>query len=179
VREIKGKIDDFGRRVGGEAEETRRLIPTEKFVTTEPLDAAGKLKPNIRYRSGEFDYFYETDELGRITKCEADQLQKTTRIERLPHNANPPGKTKGDHAGHSIADRFGGSPEVDNIVAQLENVNLSSYKKLENMWATAIQNGSNVKISIAIEYSEDALRPSKFIIESIIDDDVIIREIRN
>lgn len=172
VRFIRDKIDEFGRKVGGEAEETRRLIPTEKFVTTEPLDAAGKLKPNIRYRSGEFNYFYETDELGRITKCEAPTLQRTERTERLVHDSKTPGKLKGDHAGHIIGDRFGGSPEVDNLVSQLEKVNLSDYKKLENDWAAALSRRERVEINIEIKYSGTTSRPSEFIVKYKIDGDL-------
>ncbi|MCY7791647.1 MULTISPECIES: DNA/RNA non-specific endonuclease [Bacillus] len=43
-----------------------------------------------------------------------------------------------DHAGHLAADRFGGSPELDNLVSQSSNVNQSKYKRLENKWAKAI-----------------------------------------
>ncbi|OSX90417.1 hypothetical protein S3E15_01824 [Bacillus mycoides] len=38
-----------------------------------------RLKPNIRYKAGEYDYFYETDSLGRIEKFETDKLQLTER----------------------------------------------------------------------------------------------------
>ncbi|MED4533994.1 hypothetical protein [Metabacillus fastidiosus] len=33
-----------------------------------------KLKPNIKYKTGEYDYFYETDNLGRIPKFETENL---------------------------------------------------------------------------------------------------------
>ena len=43
-------------------------------------------------------------------------LQLTSREQRLTHNANTPDKVKGqDHAGHLIGDRFGGSPNLDNL----------------------------------------------------------------
>lgn len=38
-------------------------------------------------------------------------------------------------------DRFGGSPNLDNIVSQSKDVNLSQYKKIENQWAKAISKG--------------------------------------
>ena len=44
-----------------------------------------KLKPDIRYKTGEYDYYYETDKLGRISKFETENLQLTKRTERLPH----------------------------------------------------------------------------------------------
>lgn len=49
---------------------------------------------------------------------------------------------QGDHAGHLFGDRFGGSPELDNLVSQAQKVNLSEYKVLENKWAKALGEGS-------------------------------------
>lgn len=84
-----------------------------------------RLKPDIRYKTGEYDYFYETDNLGRIEKFKTDKLQLTEREKRLSHSKNTPGKVKGqDHAGHLAGDRFGGSPKIDNLVSQLSDVNL-------------------------------------------------------
>gem|GEM_PF-4421452 len=93
----------------------------------------GTLKPNCKYKTGEYDYYYETDEFGRIKGAYADNLQLTTRDGRLPHNPGTPDKLPDDHAGHLIGDRFGGSPELDNLVSQLSKTNLSDYKKLENL----------------------------------------------
>ncbi|MGG3231551.1 DNA/RNA non-specific endonuclease [Peribacillus frigoritolerans] len=89
--------------------------------------------PDIRYKTGEYDYLYETDNLGRITKFETENLQLTERKDRLSHSKNTPGKVKGqDHAGHLAGDRFGGSPKIDNLVSQLSDVNLKKYKKVED-----------------------------------------------
>ena len=97
-----------------------------------------KLKPNSRYKTGEYNYYYETDNLGRISNFDTDKLQLTKRKYRLSHSRNTPGKIKGqDHAGHLAADRFGGSPKIDNLVSQLSDVNLKQYKKLEDKWAAA------------------------------------------
>jgi len=64
--------------------------------------------------------------------------------DRLPHQSKSPGKIDGDHAGHLFGDRFGGSPQLDNIVSQASNVNLSRFKKIENEWATAIKEGKKL-----------------------------------
>lgn len=99
-----------------------------------------RLKPDIRYKTGEYDYFYETDNLGRIEKFKTDKLQLTEREKRLSHSKNTPGKVKGqDHAGHLAGDRFGGSPKIDNLVSQLSDVNLKKYKKVEDKWAAALK----------------------------------------
>lgn len=69
---------------------------------------------------------------------------------------------KGDHAGHLAGDRFGGSPEIDNLVSQLSEVNLSDYKKLENQWAKALEEGKKVSVNVKVNYVDDSLRPSSF-----------------
>src|SRR5690625_543967 len=131
-----------------------------------------KLKPNIRYKTGEFDYIYETDHLGRISKFETDHLQLTTREKRLSHNPNTPGKIKGqDHAGHLAGDRFGGSPKLDNLVSQISDVNLKQYKKIEDTWAAALKETppKKVTVDVDIKYSTDKMRPDKFIVNYTID----------
>ena len=44
-----------------------------------------------------------------------------------------------------FGDRFGVSPELDNLVSQASNVNLSKFKKIENQWAEAINEGKKVE----------------------------------
>lgn len=88
-----------------------------KEFTTEAFGKDGKLKPNIKYTVGEHKYIYETDELGRICNCSADELLLKDHLGRLKHSSKTPGKLEGDHAGHLIADVFGGSPELDNLVS--------------------------------------------------------------
>ncbi|MGE6259916.1 T7SS effector LXG polymorphic toxin [Heyndrickxia sporothermodurans] len=124
-----------------------------------------RLKPDIRYKTGEYDYFYETDNLGRIEKFETDKLQLTERGKRLSHSKNTPGKVKGqDHAGHLAGDRFGGSPKIDNLVSQLSDVNLKQYKKIENEWAAALNETPPKKVTVKVEiiYSGSDMRPDKF-----------------
>ncbi len=133
----------------------------KRFVS-DPFDANGNLKPNVRYESGEYNYIGETDEYGRLSKMKANKLKSTKRKKRLDHETNTPGKKKGDHAGHIVGDRFGGSPELDNLVSQLSSVNLSSYKKIENIWAKAIKAKKTVIIEVKINYIGLHKRPSSF-----------------
>ncbi|MDF2000479.1 T7SS effector LXG polymorphic toxin [Peribacillus frigoritolerans] len=131
-----------------------------------------RLKPDIRYKTGEYDYFYETDNVGRITKFETENLQLTTRTDRLSHSKNTPGKVKGqDHAGHLAGDRFGGSPKIDNLVSQLSDVNLKQYKKLEELWAAALKETPPKKVTVDVNiiYSGNDMRPEKFIVRYTID----------
>lgn len=85
----------------------------------------------------------------------------TDRDKRLPHNPNTPVKLDGDHARHLAGDRFGGSSDLDNIVSQSSNINLSQYKQIENQWAKAINKGKNVKVNVEFKYDGDSLRTSK------------------
>ncbi|MGL5150829.1 MAG: DNA/RNA non-specific endonuclease [Clostridium sp.] len=133
----------------------------------------------MKYKAGEYDYLYKTDEMGRISKFETDNLKLTERESRLPHNHDTPGKLSGDHAGHLAGDRFGGSPELDNLVSQSSNVNLSQYKKIENQWATAIKEGKQVKVNVEIKYDGDGLRPSEFNVQYEIDGKYFERDILN
>lgn len=139
----------------------------------------GKLKPNVTYQTGEYEYYYSTDEYGRLSSWTTDELHLTERKERLPHDPNTPGKEPGDHAGHLAGDRFGGSPSVDNIVSQSQHVNLSEYKKIENIWAKALKENKHVTVDVQIVYEGDSLRPSSFIVKYTIDGEWFKAEIEN
>ena len=131
-----------------------------------------KLNPDIKFKTGAYDYFYETDNLGRISKFETDNLQLTKRDDRLSHSRNTLGKVKGqDHAGHLAADRFGGSPKIDNLVSQLSDVNLKQYKKVEDKWAAALKETPPKKVTVDVEikYDGDNMRPDKFKVKYTID----------
>jgi len=144
-----------------------------------PFNEAGKLKSNIKYKAVEYDYLYETDGMRRISKFETDNLKLTERQSLLPHNPDTPRKLDGDHAGHLAGDRFGGSPELDNLVSQSSNVNLSQYKKIENQWDTAIKEGKQVKVNVEIKYDGGGLRPSEFNVQYEIDGKYFERDILN
>ncbi len=151
----------------------------EKQFVDNPFDEAGNLKPNVKYTSGEFGYNYETDDMGRLTNWQADELHLTDRTSRLKHDANTPGKLAGDHAGHLAGDRFGGSPKLDNLVSQDSHVNLSDYKKIENTWADALKEGKNVSTNVSVVYEANSVRPSKFIVDYSIDGELFSAEIFN
>lgn len=134
----------------------------------------GTLKPNVTYKAGEYDYIYTTDGNGHISSFHADQLQLTNRTQRLPHNPNTPGKLPDDHAGHLVGDRFGGSPELDNLVSQLKGVNQSTYRKLEIQWAKALdpdQPGGPKQVIVDMKITTDPAtgRPTEFNVRDTID----------
>jgi hypothetical protein len=82
-------MDEVGggaRKIEGPGE-----VPEKTFIDN-PIDDTGKLRPNAKYKAGEHQYDYETDPLGRIENFSTDELKLTARDERLPHDANTPGK---------------------------------------------------------------------------------------
>ncbi len=143
--------------------------PSQKQFVESALDENGNLKPNVRYQSGEFEYYYETDELGRICTYETDDLHLTTRTDRLKHNPNTAGKEAGDHAGHLFGDRFGGSADLDNLISQSAHVNQSDYKIIENRWAEALKNNKKVSVRGELVYEGTSMRPSGIQLEYTID----------
>ncbi|MBF2456554.1 DNA/RNA non-specific endonuclease [Listeria welshimeri] len=93
--------------------------------------------------------------------------------------SSTPGKLPGDQAGHIIADQFGGSPELDNLVSQLTNVNKSQYRKLEIKWADALKDNKSVTVNVKMNYAADGLRPVSFDITYSIDGEKFITTLSN
>ena len=151
----------------------------EKHFVDNPFDDKGELKPNVRYKTGEFDYDYETDDYGRISRWKTDELHLTIRKKRLKHDSRVKGKLKGDHAGHLAGDRFGGSPKLDNIVSQSAYVNLSKCKRIENKWAYAIMKGKKVTVDVEVIYKGTNERPSGFMVTYYIDGKKVSKYISN
>jgi len=170
VEAVSGESISKGTGKGrAEVSEVKTLVDNRLQFTN---GRKNRLKPDIRYKTGEYDYFYETDNVGRIVKFETENLQLTTRTDRLSHSKNTPGKVKGqDHAGHLAGDRFGGSPKIDNLVSQLSDVNLKQYKKLEELWAAALKETPPKKVTVDVNiiYSGNDMRPEKFIVRYTID----------
>ena len=157
-----------------------KIVNSDKIIRDgSHFDELGNLKPNVKYQSGEFEYLYQTDDIGRVTEWDAPKLNMTERDTRLSHDSNTPGKLPGDHAGHLAGDRFGGSPEIDNLVSQLSGVNLSDYKKLENQWAKALKAGKDVSVNVKVNYVGDSLRPDSFEVGYSIDGDYTKQFIKN
>ena len=127
-----------------------------------------QLKENIIYESK--GYYYQTDELGRIKAAQGDlRLEAGKRNNRDQLKAGGDDRLPGDHGGHLIANIFGGSGELDNLVAMDAIVNRSDYKTMENRWKNALQEGKEVKVTIDIVYDGANKRPKEFNINYIID----------
>ena len=151
-----------------------KIASASKPIVADPFNANGTLKANVRYNTGQFaNHLGETDKLGRIISMKTDNLQMTNEAKRLRDDPNSMGKEPGDHVGHLIEDRFGGSPKLDNIISQLARVNLSSFKIIEKAIDPPINSGLQpvtVSIEIKVIYTSNDLRPSSFVVKYAIDD---------
>jgi len=163
----------------------------KRFHYTEILDSSteiitdgshfenGKLKPNVAYQTGEYNYLYQTNEDGLIVYAGTENLQVKRHTGRLRHNPFTFGKRAGDHAGHLIGDQFGGSPELDNLVSQAKQVNKSEYYKIEAQWARALKQNQKVSVDIKINYDPGSSRPTSFDVKYKINDEIYERSINN
>ncbi|MEW4923136.1 DNA/RNA non-specific endonuclease [Algibacter sp. 2305UL17-15] len=133
----------------------------------------------IQYIAGEHKYLYHADDSGRILRAQTDNLQLKTHEGRLTHDPNTPGKMPGDHAGHLLADLFGGDPSLKNLVSQASNVNLSAFKTIENIWKNAVAAGKKVEVDIKVNYKGESVRPDNFDVTYKIDGKVYNQVIEN
>ena len=120
-----------------------------------------ELKENIVYESK--GYYYQTDELGRINVAQGDlRLEKGVRNKGDQLKAGGDDRLRGDHGGHLIARIFGGSGELDNLVAMDKIVNTIEYRDVERLWENALKDGKSVNIKITLDYAEANKRPTGF-----------------
>ena len=162
-RGLYSEADEVGRNLG--KSQTRNWIDEASEILTDGSHMDGKVpKPNVVYEAGEHRYLYRTDEVGRIDRAYAEDLQLKLHEDRLRHNSKTFDKEIGDHAGHIFGDLFGGSPELDNLVSQAKDVNLKEYRRIERDWADALKSNppKKVEVDIKINYEGSSMRPSSF-----------------
>lgn len=68
---------------------------------------------------------------------------------------------------------------MDNLVSQLQTVNLSEYKKLENKWAKALGDKKQVSVDVDVKYDGEGLRPVEFVVEYKINGKRFLKKISN
>ena len=169
-RGLYSEAGEAGRNLG--KSQTRNWIDEASEILTDGSHMDGKVpKPNVVYEAGEHRYLYRTDEVGRIDRAYAEDLQLKLHEDRLRHNSNTLDKEIGDHAGHIFGDLFGGSPELDNLVSQAKDVNLKEYRRIERDWADALKSNppKKVEVDIKINYEGSSMRPSSFEVKYKID----------
>lgn len=103
-----------------------------------------------------------TDSLGRpvlnkITdlSINTDKRVDVTKYRDSSYRAN-------DQGGHLIAHQLGGTSGKENIVAQLDEVNLSKMKRVENTVRSLKEQGHTVDYEVKTNYVGSNTRPSSF-----------------
>ena len=130
---------------------------------------ARQLKENIIYESK--GYYYQTDELGRIKAAQGElRLEDGVRNKGDQLKAGGDDRLPGDHGGHLIAKIFGGSGELDNLVAMDKIVNTVEYRELERVWYKRLNEGKKVEVTIDVKYEEVNNRPTGFDVIYKVDD---------
>ena len=121
-----------------------------------------ELLPNNEYEIN--GYKYTTDDRGRIIKAEG-KLHLKNHDGKLPIKDSIEDISKGDHKstddrGHIIADQFGGSNGLENMIPQDASINRGAYKTFEQELAQEVKSGKNVSVNIEPVYDGDSHRPS-------------------
>lgn len=145
-----------------------------------------KLKANIEYTTPN-GHIYRTDHKGRIKEVYVDNLslkdgdrnnyaQKTVGGEdRLPD----------DDGGHLIARMFGGSKDIDNLVAQSKFINRpfkenGEWNNIEKEWQEFLNSGKEVKnIKMEVKYSGNSKRPTEFLVEYYVNNKEFVQHVKN
>ncbi|HCY6707437.1 TPA: ribonuclease YeeF family protein [Staphylococcus aureus] len=145
-----------------------------------------KLKANIEYTTPN-GHIYRTDHKGRIKEVYVDNLslkdgdrnnyaQKTVGGEdRLPD----------DDGGHLIARMFGGSKDIDNLVAQSKFINRpfkenGEWYNIEKEWQEFLNSGKEVKnIKMEVKYSGNSKRPTEFLVEHYVNNKEFVQHVKN
>lgn len=116
-----------------------------------------RLSPNCKYQKN--GYNYQTDEHGRI--IHADGKLHFREGSRQSLNASVEDMLPGDQRGHLFADLFGGSNQVDNLIAQMGEVNQGRFRSFERTLAEAMSRNETVYVRFAVRYEDDSRRPSE------------------
>ena len=185
VMELGGKkTSRLGGQTGGRlgTSQTKHWTENASEILTDGSHMDGKVpKPNVIYEAGEHRYLYRTDEVGRIDRAYAEDLQLKLHKRRLRHNSKTLDKEIGDHAGHIFGDLFGGSPELDNVLSQAKDVNLKEYRRIERKWEAALKSEppKKIEVDVKINYEGSSMRPTSFEVNYKIDGIEFFEEIPN
>lgn len=144
---------------------------------TKGVNGRKELLPNIQYVT-EDGYRYSTDEFGRISKVEVDELvlKKGTRNSYSQRVAGREDRVveadtvEGlDDGGHLIGTQFNGSGDLDNLVSMNRDINRlgGAWFNMEKEWAKALKETPPRKVTVDIQpvYSGNSLRPDSFFVE--------------
>ena len=157
-------LDGTGKK-WGTVYQDKIVCPARTQIGTagNPILNKATLVKNMKY---EVDgIIYQTDELGRVLKTNAD-LDDIARVRLGNQQIRAVDVKDGvrgvDQGGHIVGSRFFGPGEQINLYPQSANLNQGAWKTMENSWANAMVNGSDVKIEVEAVFSGISKRPDAF-----------------
>ena len=168
IKEANNKVDQFASNF-----DLRKPIEQTAYDTNKHKDNNLKEQVDIDKRipeSGMFGkkdtkdingYTYTLDRSGRTISARGDlRLDPAAKDLNAQKRAGGADRLKTDDGGHIFSSRFGGTGEV-NLIAQDARLNRGDYKKLENSWVKALNEGKSVYVKVDLNYRGDSLRPDK------------------
>jgi WXG100 family type VII secretion target len=157
---VEELVEEGGERLAREGAPVLRREVVEEGAER-PFLRFGELEPSTRYERNGYEYI--TDAESRV-----ERFSGTLRLEKAPRTSH---QTEighmgidGDQGGHLIGSRFGGTPEGVNIVPQNGYLNQhGKWRKLEDSWAAALEEGKTVKVDVRLRHPPDGIgRPAIF-----------------
>ena len=108
------------------------------------------------------DYQYEQSDIGKSAYGVLDLANDPVRDSNAQREAGGLERRPDDDGGHLIGARFGGSPTDENLDAQNRNLNRGAYKREENGWAEALENGDKVYVDVETYKQDGTERPDAY-----------------
>lgn len=178
--------DDVAKGLEETAENTNKAVREVEYGEqfTKGVNGRKELLPNVQYVT-ESGYRYTTDEFGRISRVEVDELV-LKKGKRNAHSQRVAGREfrvteaelwEGlDDGGHLIGTQFNGPGDLDNLVAMNREINRrgGTWYNMEEEWAKALKEVPPRKVTVDIQpvYSGNSLRPDRFEVVYQIEGDV-------
>lgn len=148
---------------------------------TVALQESGRYQLLPEHTYSENGYEYTTDDMGRVSHVSGElRLQDVPRNEVAQKLAGGESRLASDDGGHLVANEFGGSGELYNLVPMDSEVNRwGDFRKFEQEMKEQIQAGHEVYVDHHPVYEGDSLRPNSIEINYRIDDEPFKQIISN
>ena len=171
--------DDVAKGLEETAENTSKTVKEVEYGEhfTKGVNGRKELLPNVQYVT-ENGYRYTTDEFGRISRVEVDDLvlkkgkrnAYSQRVAGREYRITEAELWEGlDDGGHLIGTQFNGPGDLDNVIAMNREINRSggAWYNMEQEWANALKEVPPRKVTVDIQpvYSGKSLRPDSFFVE--------------
>lgn len=141
-----------------------KTIDMDEAMADEPTPTLSEVMddPTFFETHGAGDYSYDESELGKSAHGVLDLADEPIRDANAQRQAGGMDRRSGDDGGHLIGARFGGAPTEENLDAQNRKLNRGTYKREENSWAEALQEGDKVYANVDTYKREGTERPDAY-----------------